>query len=166
MEWFHPPCCAASTSFFCCAALAHSKCKLQTLLCLKVPTTLRVIRFLSEWEILFYKLHFLGFPLPPNLKQVIRPIVAAWWLPECHHGGAGCRSWAPRAAEWRALPSRFACSAAEDVAAQPAHRPDVIPTRRVLWGGGRGGGCDMRRRRGLQAEVRRLSKDPALRQGP
>jgi len=23
-------------------------------------------------------------------------------------------------------------SAAEDVAAQPAHRPDVIPTRRVL----------------------------------
>ena len=36
-------------------------------------------------------------PAPPNLKQVIRPIVAAWWLPECHHGGAGCRSWAPGA---------------------------------------------------------------------
>ena len=71
-------------------------------------------------------------PAHSNSKQVIRPIVAAWWLPECHHGGAGCRSWAPRAAEWRALPSRFACSAAEDVAAQPAHRPDVIPTRRVL----------------------------------
>ena len=126
------PCCVASTSFCCCAALAHSKCKLQRLLCFKVPTTLRVKRFYLSEKSSFSSCIFWVSPAPPNLKQVIRPIVAAWWLPECHHGGAGCRSWAPRAAEWRALPSRFACSAAEDVAAQPAHRPDVIPTRRVL----------------------------------
>ena len=125
------PCCAASTGFCCCAALAHTKCKLQSrdFFASKIPPLC-----VSRGFYLCEKSSFsscLGFP-PPNLKQVIRPIVAAWWLPECHHGGAGCRSWAPRAAEWRALPSRFACSAAEDVAAQPAHRPDVIPTRRVL----------------------------------